>query len=214
LLRLPILNTLSRNEDRYIIIACISGLVIQFLCYVFCMLFLPPDFSGEYAVFAMESNFIIIFGMSLNMASVTILGIKAGDERQLLASGGFTMFAIALGISISSLYEVVTIVDQESFDKSYFINSSSTFLYVPAVLLISTYKSFSKWIHYLGIVTVVPALTGVVLFTFKLASSVVIDIVVTIGYLLLSFTQLMWATNIYIVYRKTVALTDIDTKNS
>jgi hypothetical protein len=195
---------LSRNEDQYIIIACISGLVIQFLCYVFCLLFLPPDFSGEYVVFSMESNFIIIFGMSLNMASVTVLGIKAGDERQLLASGGFTMFAIALGITISSMYEVVTIVDKESFDKSYFINSSSTFLYVPAVLLISTYKSFSKWIHYLGIVTVVPALTGVVLFTFKLASSVMIDIVVTIGYVLLSFTQLMWALNIYFVYRKTV----------
>jgi hypothetical protein len=198
--------TLSRNEDRYIIIACISGLVIQFLCYLFCVVFLPPDFSGEYAVFSMESNFIVIFGMSLNMASVTILGIKAGDERQLLASGGFTMFAIALGISISSLYEVVTIVDQESFDKSYFINSSSTFLYVPAVLLISTYKSFSRWIHYLGIVTVLPALAGVVLFTFNLASSVVIDITVTIGYLLLSFTQLMWAINIYLVYRKTVTL--------
>ena len=170
------------------------------------MLFLPPDFSGEYAQFSMESNFIVIFGMSLNMASVTILGIKAGDERQLLAAGGFTMFAIALGISISSMYEVVTIVDQESFEKSYFINSSSTFLYVPAVLLISTYKSFSKWIHYLGIVTVVPALAGVILFTFKLASSVVIDGIVTIGYLLLSFTQLMWAVNIYFVYRKTVTL--------
>jgi hypothetical protein len=195
---------LSSNEDRYIIIACISGLVVQFLCYLFCLLFLPPDFSGEYAVFSIESNFIIIFGMSLNMASVTILGIKAGDERQLLAAGGFTMFAIALGISISSLYEVVTIVDKESFDKSYFINSSSTFLYVPAVLLISTYKSFSKWIHYLGVVTVVPALTGVVLFTFKLASNVTIDIIVTIGYVLLSFTQLMWATNIYLVYRKTL----------
>ena len=183
-------------------LASISGLVIQALCYLFCIIFLPPDFSGEYANFSVESNFIIIFGMSLNMASVTILGIKVGDEKQILASGGFTMFAIALGLSISSLYEVVTIVDQESFDKSYFINSSSTLLYVPAILLISTYKNFSKWIHYLGVLTVIPALIGTILFVFKVASNVTIDIITTIGYLLLAFTQLMWAVNIYLNYRK------------
>lgn len=198
---------MTTNEQKYVMIACISGLVVQFLCYFFCLIFLPPDFSGQYAVFSAESNMIVIFGMSLNMASVTILGIKAGDERQILAAGGFTMFAIALGISISSLYEVVTIVDQESFDKSYFINSSSTFLYVPAILLISTYQHFSKWIHYLGVITVIPALVSVVLFNFKLTSNVVIDLTTTIGYLLLSFTQLMWAVNIYSSYRRRKVLT-------
>ncbi len=191
------------KEEKYIMLASISGLVIQFLCYFFCIVFLPPDFSGKYATFSMESNFIVIFGMSLNMASVTILGIKVGDERQILASGGFTMFAIALGISISSLYEVVTIVDKESFEKSYFINSSSTFLYAPAILLISTYKNFKKWIHYLGIVTVLPSLGATFLFIFNLTSSVIIDVVTTIGYLLLSLTQLIWAINIYYNYRKT-----------
>jgi hypothetical protein len=139
------------------------------------------------------------------MAGATVMGIKLSDERKILASAGFTMFAIAIGLSMSSLFEVFDVIDKASFEKSYFINTCSNFLYVPAILLISTFDGFKKWIHYLSIFTALIILTSGVLFMLYYRNYVVLDVITMIGYLFLSFTQLMWALNVYINYRTKIA---------
>jgi hypothetical protein len=189
------------KQEKLIIYTIITGFTVQFFCYVIALVFLPPDFSGEFPVYSQESNLIVEFGLALNMAAATVMGIKLGDERKILASGGFTMFAIAIGLSMSSLFEVFDVIDKASFEKSYFINTCSNFLYVPAILLISTFDGFKKWVHYMSIFTALVILTSGVLFMAYYRNYVVLDIFTMIGYLLLSFTQLMWALNVYLNYR-------------
>jgi hypothetical protein len=189
------------RQEKHIMLAIVTGFTVQFACYLIGVIFFTPDFSGEFPVYSQESNLIIEFGMALNMASATVMGIKLGDERKILSSAGFTMFAIAMGLSMSSLFEVMNFMDRDSFEKSYFINTCSNFLYVPSILLIATYDGFRKSIRYLSIITVIPILVSTFLFMFYFRNYIVLDVITLIGYVLLSFTQLMWALNVYLNYR-------------
>ncbi|HYC87241.1 MAG TPA: hypothetical protein VEB86_18545 [Chryseosolibacter sp.] len=189
------------RQEKFITLTIVTGFTVQFLCYVIALLFFPPDFSGEFPAYSQESNLIVEFGLALNMASATVMGIKLGDERKILAAAGFTMFAIAIGLSMSSLFEVFDVIDKASFEKSYFINTCSNFLYVPAILLIATFDGFKKWIHYVSIFTALVIFTSGVLFMFYYRNYIVLDMFTMAGYLLLSFTQLMWALNVYTNYR-------------
>jgi hypothetical protein len=190
------------KQEKFIILTIIVGFVVQFLCYVIALLFFPPDFSGEFPVYSQDGNLLVEFGLALNMAGATVMGIKLGDERKILASAGFTMFAIAIGLTMSSLFEVFDVIDKVSFEKSYFINTCSNFLYVPAILLISTFDGFKRWIHYLSIFTASVILISGLLFMLYYRNYIVLDVITMIGYLLLSFTQLTWALNVYVNYRK------------
>lgn len=189
------------KEEKSIILIIVTGFTAQFLCYVLALLFLPPDFTGEFPVYSQKSNLIVGFGLALNMAGATVMGIKLGDERKILASAGFTMFAIAIGLTMSSLFEVLHVIDKESFEKAYFINTCSNFLYVPAILMISTFDGFKKWIRYTGIFTALIIFASGVLFMLYYRNYVVLDIFTLIGFMLLSFVQLMWALNVYVNYR-------------
>jgi hypothetical protein len=193
--------TQTMKQEKSIVFIIITGFTVQFLCYVIALLFFPPDFTGEFPVYSQESNLIVEFGLALNMAAATVMGIKLSDERKILAAAGFTMFAIAIGLSMSSMFEVFDVIDKESFEKSYFINTCSNFLYVPSILLISTFDGFKKWIHYLSIFTGLVVFTSGVLFMLYYRNYIVLDVITMGGYLLLSITQLMWAVNVYINYR-------------
>src|SRR4051812_8192952 len=103
------------KQERLIILTIVVGFAVQFLCYAIALLFFPPDFSGEFPVYSQDSNLLVEFGLALNMAGATVMGIKLSDERKLLASAGFTMFAIAIGLSMSSLFEVFDVMDKVSF---------------------------------------------------------------------------------------------------
>jgi hypothetical protein len=195
------------KQEKFINLTIVTGLTVQFLCYAIALLFFPPDFTGEFPVYSQESNMIVEFGLALNMAAATVMGIKLSDERQILAAAGFTMFAIAIGITMSSLFEVFDVIDKASFEKSYFINTCSNFLYVPAILLISTFDGFKKWIHYLSILTAFVIFSSGALFIFHYRNYIVLDVITMIGYLLLSFTQLMWALNVYTNYRTSIGNT-------
>jgi hypothetical protein len=197
------------KQEKFITLTIVTGFTIQFLCYVIALLFFPPDFTGQFPVYSQESNLIVEFGLALNMAAATVMGIKLGDERKILAGAGFTMFAIAIGLSMSSLFEVFDVIDKASFEKSYFINTCSNFLYVPAILLISTFDGFKKWIHYLSVFTALVILASGVLFMLYYRNYIVLDMITMAGYLLLSLTQLMWALNVLMNYRAKIGNSSI-----
>jgi hypothetical protein len=201
-----LIPTETLKQQKLITLTIVTGFTVQFLCYVVALLFFPPDFTGEFPVYSQESNLIVEFGLALNMAAATVMGIKLSDERKILAAAGFTMFAIAIGLSMSSLFEVFDVIDKASFEKSYFINTCSNFLYVPAILLISTFDGFKKWIHYMSIFTALVIFASGVLFMLYYRNYVLLDIFTMAGYLLLSLTQVMWALNVYINYRRATEL--------
>jgi hypothetical protein len=189
------------KQEKFITVIIVTGLTVQFLCYLIALLFFPPDFTGEFPVYSQEGNLIVEFGLALNMAAATVMGIKLSDERKILAAAGFTMFAIAIGLSMSSLFEVFDVIDKASFEKSYFINTCSDFLYVPAILLITTFDGFKKWIHYINLFTALVIFASGVLFMLHYRNYIVLDLITMAGYLLLAITQFMWALNVYTNYR-------------
>jgi hypothetical protein len=68
---------------------------------------------------------------------------KAEEEKQILASGGFTAQAIALGLAGVGPFEITSITNKETYEKFYYITLTSNFLYFPSQLLIAPIQSLS-----------------------------------------------------------------------
>ena len=98
------------------------------------------------------------------------------------------MLAISAGVMMAGLWEMSTVLTLESYEKSYFINTTCYFLYVPAMILIAFYEDFKKWIRWLGIVRTIPLLYTSFLYLFHYRNFKVLELVGTIGYMLLFIT--------------------------
>jgi len=183
-------------------LTAVIGFGAQIFCAVLAMILFPPDYSGEIPYYAPESNVLIEFGLALLIAGSTVMGIKLADEKKVLPAAGFTMLAISAGVMMASLWETTTVSTHEAYEKSYFITTSSYFLYVPAMILISFYEEFKKWIRYLGIFSSLPLLISSCLFLFHYRKYTVLEMIGMVGYVLLFTTQLLWAINVYTNYKK------------
>ena len=57
----------------------------------------PPDVSKEFPVYDPDGIMLVAYGNALFIAGLTVMGIKLADEKKLIISGSFTMFAILSG---------------------------------------------------------------------------------------------------------------------
>ena len=172
---------------------------------IFSLVFYPPDFSNEFPVYNPDALQVISYGSALLIAGLTIMGIKLADEKKVLPAAGFTMYAIAGGILMASLFEITQVVSMESYEKFYRIQSSSDFLFLPAMYLISTYEEFKKWIRYSGLVSSIPLLIASFMFLFGSRDFQTLETISNLGFGLLAITQISWAYNVYHNYRKSVS---------
>jgi len=179
----------------------VIGFGAQIVCALLAMTFYPPDYSGEIPYYAPESNMLIEFGLALLIAASTGMGIRLAEEKKNLPATGFTMLAISVGVMMASLWETTTISTHEAYEKSYFITTTSYFLYVPAMLLIACNDEFKKWIRWLGVISSIPLLATSVMFLLHYRNFNVLEMIGMVGYVLLFLTQLFWAINIYANYR-------------
>lgn len=132
------------------------------------------------------------------------MAIKLADEKKVLAAAGFTMLAISTGVLMASLFETTESISREAFEKSYYITTSANFLYLPAMLLIAACDEFKKWVRVLGLISSLPLWICSFLFLFHFRNYTTLDYIGITGYVLMMFTQLMWAVNVYQNYRKKI----------
>ena len=190
------------NHEKYITITAVTGFASQFFCFIISLLLYPPDYSGEFPKYAPESSVIIMFGMALNIAASTTMGIKLADERKVLPAAGFTMLAISMGVMLAAMFEVTTVFNKETFEKMYYINTCANFLYVPSLLMISTYDGFKKWVRYGAIIAVTPIFISCIIFLFHYRNYVVLDLTGSAGYISISLIQVIWGLNVYANYKR------------
>ena len=166
------------------------------------LLIYPPDFSGEYPIYQPDGILLIQIAGVFTLLGLSIIGMKAEEEKQILAAAGFTVQAISFGLAMASLFEITTVQSKESYEKFYYLTVSSNFLYFPSLLLIASYNKFKKWIRISGFIASIPLLISTLLFIFKYRDYKVLEEISSTGYLLVFIVYLLWANNIYRNYKQ------------
>jgi hypothetical protein len=191
----------SRHEGKitwFIVITFIA----QPLLFIVAYLIYPPDFSKEFPVYHPDSIMVATYGNALFLAGLTVMGIKLADERKVLPAAGFTMFAISGAILMTSLFEISQVVSRESYEKFYRFQSSTNFLYLPAMYLISAYEDFKKWIRFIGLLSSFPLLISGFMFLSGNRDFKTLETISNTGFTLAAITSLAWAYNVYINFKK------------
>jgi hypothetical protein len=190
-----------KHEDK-ITFFVVSTFIAQPLLSILAAVIYPPDFSKEFPVYDPNGIMLIVFGNSLGIAGLTLLGIKLADEKKVLPSAGFTMLAISMGLLLVSLFEISQVVSHEAYEKFYRIQSSGNFLYLPSMYLISAYEDFKKWIRYIGLVSSLILLTASFMFLFGSKDFKTLETISNIGFLFMFITFFSWAYNVYSNHKK------------
>lgn len=192
----------SLEQSRYIMITCVICFCMPAVAQIVSAVFYPPDMTSEYPQYSPDFVLILQLGMAFLLIGLSILGMKAEEEKQILAAGGFTAQAIALGLAGVGLFEITSVTNKETYEKFYYITVTSNFLYFPSQLLIATYSKFRRWLRICGFIASFPLLISTFLFVFKYRDFQVLEIISSLGYITIFLTQLGWAWNIYANYKQ------------
>jgi hypothetical protein len=158
--------------------------------------------SGEFPVYDWRGVMIIQFAGAFLLIALTVIAMKAEEEKQILAAAGFNAMAISFGISILSIFDIADIVTFQQYERYYKITVSSNFLFIPALILIATYDRFKKWIRYLSFMAGVPFAISSAMFIVGVRDYKILEEVTNVGVLLISVTWVCWAINIYLNYKQ------------
>ena len=85
----------------------------------------------------------------------------------------------------------------ESLELTFQMYIGSSFLFIPALLMVSTYREFPKWLHYLTSISVTPYLITNSLFLFGERNIALLDAIGTGSWLLLSTVQILWGVRVW-----------------
>ncbi|MFN8287664.1 MAG: hypothetical protein U0V74_12955 [Chitinophagales bacterium] len=151
----------------------------------------PPDFS----VTPPKMNEVGLLLGHLQTAFVilgcTALGIKLTEEKQTIASIGFTMMAIAQGV-VFVLFVISPEPSKENLDEVYKLFTASLFLLIPAMLLISFYSTFPRWLNILGMLALLPWVAENILYHLSHQLSPLVGNTDFIGQILMNITVFCW----------------------
>ena len=190
------------RHERKITWFVVTTFMAQPVFTLMALLIYPPDLSNEFPVYDPDGIMLVAYGNALLIAGLTVMGIKLADEKKVLPAAGFTMFAISGGILTASLFEISQVVSYETYEKFYRIQSSSNFLYLPAMYLISAYEDFKKWIRYVGLISSIPLLVASFMFLFGNRDYKTLESISNLGFFFMIVTSFSWAYNVYINYKK------------
>ena len=181
---------------------CIAvGFIMAFVVNILAAIIYPPDFSGEFPLYSADWVMLVQVAGAFLMIALTVIAMKAEEERQILAAAGFTAQAISFGISMFSLFEIADVATFEQYESYYRITVSSNFLLIPSAVLIGSYERFKMWVRIYSVLAVLPMLAASVMFIFGVRDYHVLETVVNVGVILFSLSWVLWAVNIYTNYR-------------
>ncbi len=137
-----------RNE-KLIMLTIVVSFVLAFVINVGAAIIYPPDFRAEFPVYNGEWAMVLQIAGTFLLIALTVIAMKAEEEKQILAAAGFTALAISFGISIMSVFDIVGVTTFQQYKDYYRITVSSNFLLIPAGVLIASYDRFKMWIRIL-----------------------------------------------------------------
>lgn len=153
----------------------------------------PPDYSTNAPVY---SNNLLLFSelsSALLIIASALMAIKLADEREILPAGGFAILSIAQGLVMVTNYEIFAgNSDLESLETTYQIYVGGSMLAIPAILLISTYSYYPRWLNLVTVISTIPYCTSGILFLSGSRDFKLFDIIGIFSWLGQSFVFTMW----------------------
>ena len=189
------------QNDKYIMLTIVGGFIIAFVVNTLSVLIYPPDMSGEFPVYDNDGIMMVQFSGAFLLIALTVVAMKAEEEKQILAAAGFTAQAISFGIGFLSIFDIAGIVSFEQYEEYYRITVSSNFLYFPSLLLIASYGRFKVWVRVVSTLAGIPFLVSSLMFIIGIRDYYLLESVTNVGVALVSLTWLLWSYNIYINYK-------------
>jgi hypothetical protein len=189
-----------RNE-KYIMITIVIGFIGAFIIQILWIGIYPPDFTGAFPIYDADGAILAQLAGAFLLIGMTVIAMKAEEERQILAAAGFTAQAISFGVSMLSIFEITGAVTLEGYENFYRLMVSSNFLYFPSLLLIATYNRLKKWIRITGFVASFPLIISNIMFMSGIRDYKLLENVSNIGYMMIGITWALWGLNIYSNYR-------------
>lgn len=189
-----------RNE-KLIMLTIVASLILAFIVNYLAAIIYPPDFSGEFPIYSREWALTLQIAGALLIIALTVIAMKAEEEKQILAAAGFTAIAISNGINFMNLFDISTITTFDQFEDQYRITMSSNFLLIPATILIASYDRFKRWVRYFTALSMTPFFIVSVMFVGGVRDYHLLEQIFIVGIVCLTLDWLFWAYNIYINYR-------------
>ena len=190
------------RKKRYVMLASVICLLMHTPCQTLSLTLFPPDFSLDFPLYPPEAILLIQFGGSFLLLGMTVIGMKAEEEKETLAAAGFTAMAISMGVSMAGLFEITNVNSAESYEKFYYVTVSSNFLLFPSIVLIATYSRFKKWIRVAGFIFIFPLLISTMLFVGGYRNYRNLELISNTGYTMGMILYALWAYNIYVNYKE------------
>ncbi|MEP7197920.1 MAG: hypothetical protein ABI851_15485 [Saprospiraceae bacterium] len=181
----------EENKDKHLRILIATSLLTSVVAAIIGWFF-PPDFSVDPPKI---NKLGLVFGhlqTAFVILGCTALGIKLAEEKQTLASIGFTMMAITQGI-IFVLYVISPEPSKENLDEVYKLFSASLFLLIPSMLLIALYSNFPKWLNIFGMLSTIPWLIENILYFTNHKLTEIEGAIDFLGQLMINITVAAWA---------------------
>jgi hypothetical protein len=198
----------TRKQSRLIVKATMICFSLSLLIQIVAPVLFPVDFSGEYPIYSPDVILLIELALSFNLIGLTIMGMKAEEDRNIVAAAGFTALAISIGLAGAGLFEIAFVADLAAYEKFYYITVTSNFLYFPSLVMIGTYEKFTKWVRIAGYIASLPLLLATVLFMLKYRDFIVLETITSIGYVLFMVLTMLWAWNVYSNYKRGISAGD------
>ncbi len=173
-------------------------LMLNLLSVPLILLFFMPDYSTDPPTYSDGLMIVSEFSTAMLICAATLAGIKLADDRQILPSAGFTIFAIAQGIIMVTNFELIgKQMNREALEITYQMYVGSNFLFIPSMLLIATYRMFPKWLHYTTLFSGIPYIITNVMFLSGERNIALLDAIATVSWVLQTIVYIMWGIIFY-----------------
>jgi len=172
------------------------------------MVIYPPDLAGVFPVYSMKFVLTIQVSGAFLLIALTVVAMKAEEEKQILPAAGFTAQAISYGINVMSLFDIVDVSTVDQYESYYYLTVGSNFLLVPSTILIATYRRFKVWIRIYSNVAIIPLFASSIIFLYGSRDYHLLENINSLGVALVSISWLFWAGNIYMNQKRDYSTRD------
>ncbi len=179
----------EQKKTKHVAWTIAIGFIGSFVAFAISFLF-PPDFTKSPAVFQEAALIAQEISMALYIFGCTVLGLKLAEEKKTLPAAGFTMMAIAQGVYFILYF--MNLENPEKLVEAYNTFCGMMYLLLPAMILISFYSHFPRWVNVLGIIACIPNLMVYFQFMTTKKYSEQLDTFSFFSLILFNITALIW----------------------
>ncbi|MBX7108087.1 MAG: hypothetical protein K1X61_05505 [Chitinophagales bacterium] len=183
----------SQEQQKLIHVTWVSGysFIGSILTFIAALIFIPlPDFSQDPPVIPALLMTFGQIGTSLLIIGCVAYATKLTEERKTMSSIGFTLMSVAQGI-IFVLY-IISFNGEEKIAEAYRLFSASLYLLIAAILLISFFSEFPKWLKIVGVISCLPYVVENILYSIEGKLSPKLMYLDAAGNFLFNFTVACW----------------------